>query len=76
MLKKAGLPHQLTHPGPHAVVHTACKADESGAISAASVTVTTSAANQTDSEGFLAAFAFAVAINEVRDDVDDAERKE
>ena len=63
--------------GPHAVVHTTYEAGGgSGAISAASATATTAATIPSYAKRFLAAFAFAVAIDEVRDDVDDAERKE
>ena len=59
------------------VVHTTYETGgESGAISAAASAATTSAAIPADAKGLLAAFAFAAAINEVRDDVDDANRNE
>ena len=42
----------------------------------ASATTTTSAATQTDAVAFFRSFAFAVAVNQIADDVDDAEGDE
>ena len=65
--------------GPYVVGHTTYETGgESGAISAvsAAATATTSAAMQTNSVAFLGPFAFAVPVNQIADDVDDAEGNE
>ena len=63
--------------GPHAAVHTTYEAGGgSGAISTASATATTSATTQANAVAFLGPFAFAVAVNQITDDVDDAEGNE
>jgi len=77
MLTKSQPSHQLARPGPHAVVHTTYEAGgESGVISAAPATATTSATIQANAVAFSGPFAFAVAVNQIADDVNDAEGNE